>query len=133
GARIGCAVACGLAARGWAVAVHYNQSDEAASQTARDIERLGGRAATVPADVGDEIQVDSLITRAAAILGAPVTCLVNNASVFERDEALTVTRESWDLHLDVNLRAPFVLTQQLALQLPAGETGNVVNILDQRI
>ncbi|MGE4061605.1 MAG: SDR family oxidoreductase, partial [Sphingomonadales bacterium] len=133
GARIGRAVALGLARKGWAVAVHYNRSDEPARQTVRDIERQGGRALAVPADLSDEVQVESLVTRSAAALGAPVTCLVNNASVFERDDALTVTRESWDRHLDVNLRAPFVLTQQLAADLPDGEAGNVINVLDQRV
>ncbi len=132
GARIGRAIALGLAGRGWAVAVHYHHSDEAAKATVADIERLGGRAAAVPADLADEVQVESLVTRAAAMLG-PVTCVVNNASVFERDDALTATRESWDMHMDVNLRAPLVLAQQLAVQLPDGETGNVINLIDQRV
>lgn len=132
GARIGRAIALGLAEKGWAVAVHYHHSDEAAKATVRDIERLGGRATSVPADLTDEVQVESLVMRAAMALG-PVTCLVNNASVFERDDAMTATRESWDLHLDVNLRAPLVLTQQFAAQLPQSETGNVVNLIDQRV
>jgi NAD(P)-dependent dehydrogenase (short-subunit alcohol dehydrogenase family) len=133
GARIGRAIALGLAGKGWAVAVHYHHSDEAAKDTVREIERLGGRAAAVAADLADETEIAALVARSAAALGAPVTCLVNNASVFERDEALTVTRESWDLHLDVNLRAPLVLTQQLAAQLPAHEPGNVINVIDQRV
>jgi len=132
GARIGRAIALGLAERGWAVAVHYHRSDEAAARTVRDIERGGGRAVAVPADLADESEVETLVARAAETLG-PVTCLVNNASVFEYDDASSVTRQSWDLHLDVNLRAPFVLTQQFAAQLPPGEAGHVVNLVDQRV
>ena len=52
---------------------------------------------------------------------------------FERDDAHTATRESWDLHMQVNLRAPFVLTQAFARRLPDGWHGNVINILDQRV
>ncbi|MEN3974614.1 SDR family oxidoreductase [Emcibacter sp. SYSU 3D8] len=132
GARIGRAIALGLAERGWAVAVHFHQSDLAAEETVRDIQRHGGHAAAVPADLADEVQVESLVTRAAAALG-PVTCLVNNASIFERDDALTVTRESWDRHMDINLRAPLVLAQQLAANLPDDEPGNIINLIDQRV
>ena len=70
--------------------------------------------------------------RAAAALG-PVTCLVNNASAFEPDTIATVTRASWDTHMETNLRAPLVLTQAFARALPSGAAGNVINILDQRV
>jgi len=132
GARVGRAIAMGLAKSGWTVAVHYNQSAEDAEQTAADILEEGGRAFAVGADLQDESQVSDLLARAAEPQG-PIACLVNNASVFERDEVETVTRESWDLHLDVNLRAPFVLTQAMAEQLPDGSGGNVINLIDQRV
>src|SRR5262249_52084453 len=74
----------------------------------------------------------ALIATAASRLG-PVTCLVNNASAFERDEALTVTRQSWDAHLETNLRAPFVLMQEFARGLPEGASGCVINLLDERV
>jgi NAD(P)-dependent dehydrogenase (short-subunit alcohol dehydrogenase family) len=132
GARIGRAISLGLAAKGWAIAVHYHHSDEAANATVHDIERMGGRAAAVPGDLADEVQVESLIARAADRLG-PVTCLINNASVFERDDPLTATRESWDMHLNVNLRAPLVLAQQFVARLPEDQHGNIINLIDQRV
>ena len=70
--------------------------------------------------------------RAVAALG-PLTLLVNNASTFESDGWNTVDRASWDLHVETNLRAPFVLTQAFARQLPDGDEGNVINLLDQRV
>ena len=70
--------------------------------------------------------------RAVAALG-PLGCLVNNASVFERDEALTVTRASWDRHIGTNLRAPFMLMQHFARQLPPECGGAIVNLLDERV
>ena len=63
----------------------------------------------------------------------PIDVLVNNASLFERDEIDTVTRESWTRHMEVNLRAPFVLSQGFAAALPEGIEGNIVNLLDQRV
>src|SRR4029450_11883414 len=55
------------------------------------------------------------------------------ASVFEDDRIDTVTRASWDKHLNTNLRAPFVLSQAFAAQLPAGADGAIVNIVDQAV
>ena len=63
----------------------------------------------------------------------PLTVLVNNASLFENDTVNDATRESWDKHLDVNLRAPFVLSQMFAEQLPEDQDGNIINLLDQRV
>ncbi len=74
----------------------------------------------------------SLVRRAVDAVG-PLTALVNNASVFETDGADTATRASWDLHMEVNLRAPFVLTQAFARALLPDACGNVINILDQRV
>jgi NAD(P)-dependent dehydrogenase (short-subunit alcohol dehydrogenase family) len=132
GRRIGRAIAIDLAGRGWGVGVHYNTSAAEAEAVVGEIAGAGGRAVALPADLRREDQTAALVDAAAAALG-PVTCLVNNASVFEDDRALTTTRASWDLHLEVNLRAPFVLIQKLAAQVPDGVQGSVVNLLDQRI
>jgi len=130
--RIGAAIATGLAADGWAIAIHYNTSGDDAARLAESIVASGGQAVALQADLREERAVAGLVTRAKDALG-PLSCLVNNASVFENDVPETVTRESWDLHLEVNLRAPFVLTQAFARQVPDGLEGNVVNILDQRV
>ncbi len=103
---------------------------------------MGRMAETVRADLLDEDQTTALIARAAAALGGPLTVLVNNASIFEYDTLATATRESWDRHIGSNLRAPFVLTQAFAPQVPAPLTdeggepvaqGLVVNMIDQRV
>ncbi len=130
--RIGRAIALALAEAGYGVCIHHNASAEAASALAAEIAGRGGRAAPVEGDLMEESVTGGLIARAADAIG-PLDLLVNNASIFERDEALTVTRESWDRHMAVNLRAPFVLTQAFAAALPDGIEGNIVNILDQRV
>jgi len=132
GQRIGRAIALGLGAAGWAVAVHHNDSSAAASETVSIIEEAGGRAVTLAADLSNEVDTSALLDRAAEALG-PVGCLVNNASLFEYDDAASATRESWDAHMSVNLRAPFVLSQNFAVGLPTGATGAIINILDQRV
>lgn len=130
--RIGRAIAHDLAAQGWAVAIHYGHSRSEAESLAAEIRAAGGRAAALGAELARESEVQTLLPRAAAELG-PLTCLVNNASVFEMDKVDTATRESWDRHIETNLRAPLVLSQAFARQLPEGAAGNIVNLLDQRV
>ncbi len=130
--RIGRAIALALADAGWAVAIHHRSSAGEAEDLANAIRARGGKATALAADLAREDETASLVERAQAALG-PLGALVNNASVFERDEALDVTRESWDQHMEVNLRAPFVLSQEFARRLPAGRKGAIVNLLDQRV
>ena len=130
--RIGRAMALDLADAGWRVAVHYNGSRDKAEAVVAEIAARGGCAAALQADLADEDATAALIPAAAGALG-PVTLLVNNASLFELDMPDTVTRESWDAHMEINLRGPFVLTQAFVRHLADGAGGNVVNIVDQRI
>jgi NAD(P)-dependent dehydrogenase (short-subunit alcohol dehydrogenase family) len=130
--RIGRALVETLAADGFAVAIHCQNSTVEADALASSIVALGGRACVLRADLAREAEVETLLPRAAAAIG-PIGVLVNNASVFERDDALTATRESWDRHIETNLRAPFVLSQELARSLPTRAEGLIVNLLDERV
>src|SRR5579862_7404037 len=130
--RVGRAIALELAGAGYDIAIHYRESADAAAALSQEVEGLGRRAALVRADLEDEASVEAMLPAAAAELG-PVTALINNASLFVRDEADDVTRAGWDRQLMVNLRAPFVLMQQFARLLPAGAHGAIVNMLDQRV
>jgi NAD(P)-dependent dehydrogenase (short-subunit alcohol dehydrogenase family) len=130
--RLGRAMALALAAAGFDVAIHYATSLADAEATAAAIRALGRRAVILRADLAREAEVARLVPEASAALG-PLGVLVNNASTFERDEWDDATRESWDAHLEPNLRAPFVLAQAMARALPEPAEGVVVNLLDQRV
>lgn len=130
--RLGRAICLALAGAGFGVAIHCRHSRAEADALAAEIVRGGGRAAVVDADFGADAEVERLLPRAAAALG-PIGVLVNNASTFERDEWDGATRASWDQHVEPNLRAPFVLMQALARDLPAEAHGLVINMLDQRV
>ncbi len=130
--RIGRAICLALAEAGYGVCVHHHASGAAAEDLAAEITAQGQRAAALAANLEEEAETAHLVGRAAEAIG-PIDVLVNNASLFRRDEADSATRESWDSHMEVNLRAPFVLTQAFAAALPQGVDGNVVNILDQRV
>jgi NAD(P)-dependent dehydrogenase (short-subunit alcohol dehydrogenase family) len=125
-------MALALAQAGFDVAIHFARSADEAQATAAEIAALGRRAITLRADLAQEAEVARLMPEAIAALG-PLGVLVNNASTFERDEWHDATRASWDRHIEPNLRAPFVLTQDFAAAVPPGREGVVVNLLDQRV
>ena len=133
GARVGRYLAKGLAADGWDIAIHYNRSKQGAEDLAAAISEQGGKAAIVQGNLFVPQDLDSLIARASDALDKPLNALINNASTFEDDRAGDFTRASYDYHMDVNLRAPVVLTQKLAVLLPKGKTGCVINMIDQRV
>ena len=129
GARIGKVLAKGLADDGWAVGVHYNRSEKSAQDLA---ETLGKNCAAVGANLNVPAERDSLVARASEALGTPLTALINNASTFDPDEVDSFTSAGFDHHMDVNLKAAVLLSQQFAAVLPAGENGVIINMIDQR-
>lgn len=132
GKRLGRAIALDLAADGWNVAIHYNTSEDEADSAAQQVRAFGREAAIVKCDLSREDQTATLVERAAAELG-PLTALVNSASLFEDDNWHSATRQSWDDHIETNLRAPFVLAQHFARQLPENAQGSIINVIDQRV
>lgn len=130
--RLGRAIALDLAHSGWDVALHYNSSASDARAVAEDIKKAGRRVALLAADLAQETETAALVGRAIAAIG-PLGALINSASLFENDDWRSATRSSWDAHMNVNLRAPFVLSQAFAKALPDGMAGAIVNIIDQRV
>jgi NAD(P)-dependent dehydrogenase (short-subunit alcohol dehydrogenase family) len=130
--RIGREIALALARVGWDVAVHYATSRDEAARTVADIEALGRRATAVNRDLNVEAGVRSLLAECAGELGA-VSCVVNNASLFEYDDAARFTTETMIRCMRTNVAAPVLLAQSLHAQLPDDSRGVVINLLDQKL
>jgi NAD(P)-dependent dehydrogenase (short-subunit alcohol dehydrogenase family) len=130
--RLGRAIALDLAAAGWNVAVHYHGSAEDADSVVQAARAFGVDAADLKCDLSKEAETATLVDRAAKEIG-PLTALINSASLFENDDWQSASRKSWDDHIETNLRAPLVLSQAFAKQLPADASGNIINIVDQRV
>ncbi|MEY2956791.1 MAG: hypothetical protein RL123_1519 [Pseudomonadota bacterium] len=140
--RLGRAMALELARRGHDVVVHYAGSGGDAAEVVAEIAAMGRRAAAVQADLLDDAQTATLISRAAEAIGGPLGVLINNASIFEHDRLGTITAESWERHIASNLRAPVMLTQDFAAQAPKAKKDArgepvaralVINMIDQRV
>jgi NAD(P)-dependent dehydrogenase (short-subunit alcohol dehydrogenase family) len=129
--RIGRAIVEDLARNGWAVAIHYHASHDAAEELAAEIVRQGGRATTVAGELSD-FGSSRIVDDARRALG-PLSLLVNNASIFEKDTVGSLDSGLWHRQLAVNLAAPVFLAEAFARQLPEREEGNIVNLIDQRV
>ncbi len=130
GKRIGKAICLELARAGFDVVIHHRGSKDAAQAVAEEVRALGRRAALVQGDLSVEAEVRGIVPSAVAALG-PLAVLVNNASVFEDDRVGALERQTWDAHIETNLRAPIVLAEAFAAQAPDGSC--IVNLLDQRV
>jgi len=137
GKRLGRSIALGLARAGWDVAIHYGRSSSDAQQTVKDIQALGRRAVALQADLACEPEVATLVTRCTDSLGLP-DCIVNNASLFDYDQAEDFSYTRLNTHMQINVAAPVSLARDLyqgrlqstqRFQHPAA----VINLLDQKL
>jgi NAD(P)-dependent dehydrogenase (short-subunit alcohol dehydrogenase family) len=109
GVRLGRAMAIAIARDGGNIILHYNRSRKPAEETQAEIESLGGSAHLLQSDLGDSESAQQLITEAFTI--SPLYALVDSASMFESLELHSTSPEAWDLHIKVNLTAPFLLSK----------------------
>jgi NAD(P)-dependent dehydrogenase (short-subunit alcohol dehydrogenase family) len=121
-AGIGRAIAQQRAALGAEVVVH-GRSAERGAETVREIEKAGGRARFVAADISDADEVRRLAAEAGS-----VDILVNNAGVYKFGATADTDDAFFDEHVNVNLRAPYILVQQLVPAMAARGKGAVVNL-----
>ncbi|MEH6401854.1 MAG: SDR family oxidoreductase [Sneathiella sp.] len=134
GKRIGRAIAIRLAKSGWNVALHYNSSRDEVEKLSSELLDQGCKSVLVQADLRDTENLERVIEEAKEALG-PLTCLINNAAIFEPDRIDSVSGSSLQNHMSTNLFAPTLLSKAFVEQFDekAAEQGNIVNIVDQRV
>ncbi len=129
--RVGKAICEDLAAHGWNVVIHAHSSAEEAEALSDSLNAAGGRSAVVTSDLADVNAHGGLLDEAAAHFG-PVNVLVNNASVFEDDEAAMPDFDNFDAHFALHVKTPLALSAAMRDRL-GGASGLIVNMIDQRV
>jgi len=130
--RIGRAIALDLAAHGFAVAIHCDGSRDEAERLADVINNDGGVASVLQADLTDASSSSRLVENAIEAVG-PLGIVVNNASIFENDSVTDFSIEQMDRHFAIHLKAPALIAQSLARNLPYDGEALLVNMIDQRV
>ena len=129
--RIGAAIAKSLASKGISITIHYNKSKTNAVKLKRELENLGSEVYLLKADLNNLIQTQALLKISYKKMKG-LDCLINNASLFENDNLQNFSDKSITKHLNVNLKAPAILSQNFKKLLKNSE-GNIINIIDHRV
>ena len=128
--RVGKAMAHAVADAGANVIIHYATSEKEANATQEEILAKGVKVNILQADLNKLEDVSDLIE--SSLKFGPLFGLVNNASIFENLNFSNTDLPSWNRHMNINLTAPFLLSQAFASQLSPKAQGRIVNILDWR-
>ena len=129
--RIGAAIAKSLANYDVKITLHYNKSAKEVKKLKTELENLGSDVFLIKADLSIMSQTKKIIPIAFKMMKG-LDCLINNASVFEKDDLINFSEKSFNKHINVNLQAPAILSQNFKKYLKS-KKGNIINIIDQRI
>ena len=129
GVRIGQAVAIKLGLLGMRVVIHYHHSEEGAKQTFKLLPGEGSRHLILKADLKDISQIKELVQKAEERSG-PISVLINNAADFFPTPFFSTSEEDWNHLFELNLKAPFFLTQTIAKGMQKRKEGKIINMVD---
>ena len=129
--RIGAAIAKKLSGNKVEIVIHFNKSRIKAIALKKELEKNGTKIHLVKGNLNKEEDIKKIIKSSKKYLKY-FDCLINNASMFENDKLENFSSESWDKHLNINLKAPALLTREFAKNVK-GKNNNVINIIDQRV
>ena len=129
--RIGAAIAKSLVSFDTKIVIHFNKSKNSALKLKKDLEDLGAEVHLLKSDLGNFKQTQNLIKNAYKKMKG-LDCLINNASIFENDNLDNFSDNSFQKHLNVNLKAPAILTQNFK-KMVKNKKGCIINIIDQRV
>jgi 3-oxoacyl-[acyl-carrier protein] reductase len=126
---IGAAVARGLGASGANVSVHYRSGSAEAAAVARDIERAGGRAVTLAADIAEPAALDQLVAQTVAAFGRLDILIHNAGDQISRVDIAAVPDDLFDRHVAVNVRPTFAACRAAVRQFRRqGGGGNIITV-----
>ncbi|MDC0395968.1 SDR family oxidoreductase [Candidatus Pelagibacter sp.] len=129
--RIGAAIAKKLSGPGVEMIIHYNNSKKEAEKLQKELTREKTKVYLVKGNLAKEQDLKKIIKFSKSKLKY-FDCLINNASLFENDSLRNFSSKSWNLHLDINLKAPAFFTKEFSKNV-IGKNNNIINIIDQRV
>ncbi|MBV8430669.1 MAG: 3-oxoacyl-ACP reductase FabG [Solirubrobacterales bacterium] len=125
---IGAAIAQSLARDGWPVGVNYRSDREGAEKVVEAIERDGGQAVPVGADIADPAAPERLFQELESHFGSQVLALVNNAGINRDDLTPSLGDEDWSSVIETDLNAAFRLIRRALVPMMRARTGRIVNV-----
>lgn len=129
--RLGKAMSLHLAGQGWNIAIHYNSSEGEAVKFQDELKASfpNQQFEIFRADLNNVNEVETLIQQVVQAMGN-IDLLINNASLFERGNLTSTETGFLDRQMNVNFKAPFILTRDFARLV---KKGLIINFVDTRI
>ena len=124
---IGRAIALDLAKEGASVVVNYNSTPKGAEEVVAEIEKMGGKALAVKANIGQSEDAKALI-QAAIDNFEKVDILVNNAGITRDMLIMKMTEEEWDQVMEINLKGTFNCSKAAVRPMMRARYGRIINI-----
>lgn len=124
---IGRGIALELAKRGATVVVNYHASADAAAEVVDEIEKAGGKAVAIQADVSKLAEAESLMKSAADQFGK-IDILVNNAGTTRDNIIMLMKEDDWDVVIDTNLKSAWNCIKTASKIMMRKRYGRIVNI-----
>ena len=136
--RLGREIALAFAKAGWSVLCHYRTSKDSAQKTRQEVQDAGADCLLVDMDLAQDNAAELLMDQCVQLTGQPPQCIVNNASIFEADDAPSATAEGLQRHFQVNTATPLLLANALYNRVRQGSgvahgTHCVIHVLDQKV
>lgn len=136
--RLGREIALAFARAGWSVLCHYRTSKGSAQRTQQEVQDAGADCLLVDIDLAQGNAAELLMDQCVQLTGQPPKCIVNNASIFEADDATSATAEGLQKHFQVNTATPLLLANALhnrVRDVPDAAHGAhcVIHVLDQKV
>ncbi|WP_440930237.1 SDR family oxidoreductase [Candidatus Pelagibacter sp.] len=129
--RIGAAIAKKLSGPNKEILIHFNKSKTKAEILKKQLEKNNTKVYLVKGDLSKEKDINKILKFAKSKLNF-FDCLINNASLFENDNLDNFTKNSWNNHINTNLKAPALLSKGFSKNIKKGNN-NIINIIDQRV
>ena len=136
--RLGREIALAFAKAGWSVLCHYRTSKDSAQKTRQEVQDAGADCLLVDMDLAQDNAAELLMDQCVQLTGQPPQCIVNNASIFEADDAPSASAEGLQRHFQVNTVTPLLLANALYNRVRQGSgvahgTHCVIHVLDQKV
>ena len=129
--RIGAAIAKKLSGPNKEILIHFNKSKTKAEILKKQLEKNNTKVYLVKGNLSKEKDINNILKFAKSKLNY-FDCLINNASLFENDKLDNFTKNSWNNHINTNLKAPALLSKGFSKNIKKGNN-NIINIIDQRV
>jgi len=129
GKRIGKEIVLRLSKDSYKFVIHFNKSRKDSQDLIKEIEKNGGEAKSIQFDLSKTAHIEKFAKSCEKLFGQ-IDILINNASIFKSQNFWDIKEKDFDDFININLKAPFLLSKYIAKGMKKRKYGKIINITD---